>query len=119
MASIISTDYDSQTALKYHKNSGELPDRAARLHHKLRVGLMVGKGAVATKKAGKKPLAIEAELSLLQSNFENALEEGLKAKVYPTKGIVVIELHDVGICGNCNCWTSKEKCPACGGAVVI
>lgn len=117
MESIISTDCDSQTAPKYRKNSGALPDKAARLRHKSKTGLMVAKGAVATKKAESKPIAIETELSLLQSNFESALEAGLKAKIYPTKGIVVIELHGCGICGICHAWTAKKECPACGNNV--
>lgn len=114
MESIISIDCDSQTAPKYHKNSAESPDKAARLHHKSKTGLMAAKGAVATKKAESKPVAIETELSLLQANFESALEAGLKAKIYQTKGIVVIEIHGCGICGICQAWTGKDKCPACG-----
>lgn len=119
MAVIISTDCDSPTTRKCHNRSGELPGKAARLRHKSKQGLMSVRGADATKKVERKPSGIEAELSLLQANFESGLEEGLKATIDAKSGIITIQIYGAGICGKCHCWTAQAICPACGNPVAI
>ena len=63
----------------------------------------------------------EVGLSILQAGFDQALDEGLTARVAcipPTEEIhhprILIEVWGAVICPDCQLWTAQTKCPACG-----
>lgn len=66
----------------------------------------------------------EVGLSILQAGFDQALDEGLTAKLghlEPSgdapRHRILIEVWGATICPNCQAWTEQATCPACGNQI--
>src|SRR5262245_20660403 len=67
----------------------------------------------------------EVGLSILQAGFDQALDEGLVAKLGlfgAKEGLglprrIIIEIWNATICPSCRVWTEQANCPACGSQI--
>src|SRR5882672_1165208 len=120
MDSTLSTDCDSQTATTRPKNSSGSLGKAGRSAPKSKGRSRSGRAADDTRPAGWKPAGSEVGLSILQAGFDQALDEGLTARLghLPPSGEILhhrilIEIWGAAICPNCQAWTGQTICPAC------
>ena len=120
MEPITDTDCDSQMTPARPKKSSASRGKVGSSAPKSKKR---SKGAGAkdgTRPAGWKPAGSEVGLSILQAGFDQALDEGLKARVWDMKtenrwsqGGILIEVSNAYICPNCQLWTGELICPAC------
>lgn len=124
MAFTTDTDCVSQTTGKRPKNLSESQGKAGELPQKSKPRSKGGRGKGATNPVGSMLIGSEIGLSILQAGFDQALEEGLIAKlghINPvleiTQHRIVIEIWGAAICGSCLAWTTQQTCPACGSQI--
>lgn len=92
----------------------ESPSRGAKSRQQLKPNATTEKAKVATKKAVKKPQGCEVELSILQTAFNEFLEAGGQATICSGGDSIRLEIMGAMLCGNCEVWTTEQKCPVCG-----
>jgi|SRR5262245_48786795 len=124
MESISDTNYDSQTPKIRPKNSAKSRGKGARSPQKSHELSPSDRAKDDTRPAGWKPAGSEVGLSILQAGFDQALDEGLRAKLYQTppnaeipEPRIFIEIWGAAICQDCQLWTEQAKCPACGNQI--
>src|SRR5262245_12320235 len=123
MESISNSNCDSPTPKTPPKNSGASRGQAAKLPQKSKRLSASDQAEDGTRRAASKPAGTEVALSILQAGFDQALYEGLKAKLghLPPSGEmphrILIEVWGAAICPNCQAWTEQANCPACGNRI--
>src|SRR5262245_60029517 len=124
MESISNTDCDSLTPKRRRKNFSGSRGKAGRSTPKSKGRSQSDQAGDATRPAGSKPADSEVGLSILQAGFDQALDEGVMAKLghLPPSGEVsshriLIEVWGAAICPNCEAWTEQASCPACGNQI--
>jgi len=127
MEPISDTNYDSQTLEIRPKNSAKSRGKAAKSPQKSKRFSGSDRAPDDTRPAGWKPAGTEVGLSILQAGFDQALDEGLRAKLghlpaseneaLPNR--IVIEVWGAAICPDpeCQAWTTQSTCPACGNQI--
>lgn len=128
MDSISNIDSDSQTPKTRPKKSSASRGKAGRSAPKSKGRSGRGQAGDDMRPAGWKPAGSEVGLSILQAGFDQALDEGLKAKVAHMPQVprgtgailphrILIEVWGAIICPNCQAWTEQPTCPACGNQI--
>lgn len=124
MEPITDTDYGSQTPKKRPGNSSASRAKAARSAPKSKGRSRGGQGTDGTQPAGSQPTDSEVGLSILQVGFDQALNEGVMAKLEhlpPTEATphhrILIEVWNAAICRECQAWTEQRTCSACGSQI--
>lgn len=124
MEPILDTNCDSQTPKIRPKNSAKSRGKAGKSPQKSRRFSGSDQAPDDTRPAGWKPAGTEVALSILQAGFDQALDEGLTAKLghLPPSGEIshhriLIEVWGAAICPNCQAWTEQATCPACGNQI--
>jgi hypothetical protein len=117
------SNYDSQSPTIHPKNSAKSRGKAAKLPQKSSERSPGDQGRDDTRPADWKPAGSEVGLSILQAGFDQALDEGLRAKLVeaPATGTlpyrILIEVWYARICQECQAWTEETTCPACGNQI--
>lgn len=124
MESTSNTDCDSPTPTRRPKNLSASRGKADGSAPKSKGRSKSGRAKDGTRPAGWKPAGSEVGLSILQAGFDQALDEGMKAKLGYFKAtehapvrMIVIEIWGAAICTNCQAWTEQANCPACGNQI--
>ena len=124
MESISNTDCDSPTVKKRPKNSSGSRGRVGGSAPKSKGRSRKGQGADGMQPAGSRRADSEIGLSILQAGFDQALNEGVLAKLGhlpPSEETpyhrILIEIWGGAICPNCQAWTEQTICPACGNQI--
>lgn len=119
METIATGDSGSQTTQKRQKNLSGSQDPAAKSPAGSKRNLPSEKGKGGTPKAGPTPNDLEVALSILQSAFDQFLEAGGRAKLFPVpqSSILTVEIHGALKCHKCEAWTTLTNCPGCGNLI--
>jgi hypothetical protein len=127
MEPILDTSYDSQSPTTRQKNSARSRGKAAKSPQKSKGFSGSDRAPGGTRPADWKPAGSEVGLSILQAGFDQALDEGLIAKlgelprsedgIFPKR--ILIEVWGATICPDpeCRAWTTETICPACGSQI--
>src|SRR5262245_44337837 len=110
MDATLNTNCDSPIPKIRPKNSSGSRAQGEELPQKSKRRSPSDQDAAGTQRAGSKPAGTEVALSILQAGFDQALYEGLKAKLghLPASGEmphrILIEVWGAIICPNCQAW---------------
>jgi hypothetical protein len=125
MEPILDSNYDSPSPTIRPKNSAKSRGKAAKSPQKSKRFSGSDQAPDDTRPAGWTPAGSEVGLSILQAGFDQALDEGLTAKLghllssgeLPNR--ILIEVWGAAICPDpeCQAWTTQAMCPACGNQI--